>query len=438
MLTAPSPTEVTDLNRWRAASDAELLSGLEAARARGRQAQAAVAVISAEVARRSAPEAGHAGLAQRTGARTPEKLVARITGTSEREAREMVAAGRLTADAPPWLARVAEGVRDGSLSVGQATAISSGLGEPSARVAADDLQDAALRLAGEAATLDADRLARRAREERDALDAAGVVDRERELRSRRSLRWARLPDGMTSLRALLDPESAAVVTAALDAVTSPRRGGPRFVDADEVTRARDLQDDPRSTEQLALDALVHMVRAAVAVDDGRMLGQRQPTVRLHVRAEDLRAGSGAARLEGQAMPVSIATAERLMCAEGYLPLVIERDGSIDVGRAQRLFTARQRRALDAIWGGCAFPDCERPPSWTEAHHAIPWSQGGRSDVANGILLCRHHHLLIHDSGWSIDPPPRPGGRWRIRPPADDPLRRPATEITPRGALPAAS
>lgn len=383
MLAAPSPAEVADLARWRAASDAELLAGLEAARVRVRQAQAAVAVISAEVARRSAPEAGHAGLAQRTGARTPEKLVARITGTSEREAREMVTAGRLTADAPPWLAGVAEGVRDGSLSVGQAAAISSGLGEPSARVAADDLQDAAQRLAGEAATLDADRLARRAREERDALDAAGVVDQERELRARRSLRWSRLPDGMTSLRALLDPESAAVVTAALDAVTSPRRGGPRFVDADEVARAVELRDDSRSTDQLALDALVHMVRAAVAVDDGRMLGQRQPTVRLHVRADDLRRGHGAARLEGQAVPVSAATAERLLCAEGYLPIVVATDGSIDVGRAQRLFTARQRRALEALWGGCAFPDCERPPSWTEAHHAIPWSRGGRSDVSNG-------------------------------------------------------
>ncbi len=278
MLTTPSPVEVTDLARWRAASDAELLAGLEAARVRVRQAQAAVAVISAEVARRSAPEAGHAGLAQRTGARTPEKLVARITGTSEREARDMVTAGRLTAEAPLWLSGVAAGVRDGSLSVGQASAIATGLGEPSARVAADDLQDAARRLAGEAATLDADRLARRARDERDALDAAGVVDRERELRTRRSLRWTRLPDGMTSLRALLDPESAAVVTAALDAVTSPRRGGPRFVDADEVARAGALQHDARSTEQLALDALVQMVRAAVAVDDGRMLGQRQPTV----------------------------------------------------------------------------------------------------------------------------------------------------------------
>ena len=72
-----------------------------------------------------------------------------------------------------------------------------------------------------------------------------------------------------------------------------------------------------------------------------------------------------------------------------------------LGRSQRLFSAQQRIALAARDGGCRFPGCDRPPSFTEAHHITPWSRGGRTDVNDGILLCRHHHLLVHNNGWEI-------------------------------------
>ncbi|MBA2574657.1 MAG: HNH endonuclease, partial [Nocardioidaceae bacterium] len=62
------------------------------------------------------------------------------------------------------------------------------------------------------------------------------------------------------------------------------------------------------------------------------------------------------------------------------------------------------------------PGCNRPPSWTEAHHITPWSHGGPTDLANGCLLCGFHHRLIHQGEWpvvmatdcipDITPPPR--------------------------------
>ena len=59
---------------------------------------------------------------------------------------------------------------------------------------------------------------------------------------------------------------------------------------------------------------------------------------------------------------------------------------------------------------------------TEAHHIVPWSQGGRTDLANGILLCKFHHLLIHNNGWEIY---RVGTDYFLVPPKDvDPSQRP--------------
>ena len=46
-------------------------------------------------------------------------------------------------------------------------------------------------------------------------------------------------------------------------------------------------------------------------------------------------------------------------------------------------------------GGCVFPECDRPTAWCEAHHLTPWSHGGRTDVADGCLLCSFHHHLVH-------------------------------------------
>ena len=233
---------------------------------------------------------------------------------------------------------------------------------------------------------------------------------------------------------LFDPEAGALVSDALDIVTSPRRNGPRFVDDAEKARADAIVKDPRTTEQLAHDALVEMVRIAAGADPGRLFGSRKPAVRVHVDARDLERREGAGHLEGQTAAVSIATVERFACSDGYVPVIFTPDGPIDVGMTQRLFTPRQRIALAAIWGGCAHPDCDRPPSWCEAHHAIEWDRGGPTDIANGVLLCRFHHMLIHNMGWTIRPPDRPGGKWLMHPPPGRPGIHKPIELTSKSPI----
>jgi hypothetical protein len=430
--TALLTLEVPDLAGIEAVGDLELLEWTRQWGEARRIVDAGLARLGGQIQARSTLEHGHQGLAQRSGARTADALLSRVTGTSGPESRSIVAVGALM-DAPePWLAEVAGGVAAGEVSVGAAAAIATGLGAPSPEVAADDLADAAHRLTLEAALLPPEKIARRARELRDALDETGIADRERMLRDRRFLKLTPLPDGMTRLTGLLDPESAALVTDAVDLVTAPRRGGPRFVDPTEKSRAEAIVADARSTGQLVLDAVVEMIRIAGSADTGRVFGSRRPAVRVHVTLADLDRRDGAAKIEGQTSAVSIQTAERHICDSGYLPIVLDDTRALDLGRASRFHSAKQRTVLAAIWGGCAVPGCDRPPSWTEIHHPEEWGHGGPTSVANGIPLCRHHHMMIHNNGWNIvRRGAASGAEYWLNPPPDDPLNPDPLRLRPQ-------
>jgi hypothetical protein len=74
---------------------------------------------------------------------------------------------------------------------------------------------------------------------------------------------------------------------------------------------------------------------------------------------------------------------------------------IDVGRSKRVVSGPARRALNARDGHCRWPGCERPATWSAAHHVVHWIHGGGSELDNLILLCHRHHRMVHESGWQI-------------------------------------
>jgi hypothetical protein len=396
-MTSPALTAVA----VRELSDLELLDAQRSLAAERRDVDARAAVVAAEIAFRSRAELGHGGLAQRMGARTAERLVQQVTGASAHDAGALVRVGALPAESP-----LATALAAGGIGVDAADVIRSGLGE-----SAPD--DAVLSLIASASDLSVEKLAARAREVRAELDEDGIADREKYLRDRRFLRVSPVGDGMTRLSGLLDPESAAIVVAAYDGATSPRRGGPRFVDPDASAAADELVRDDRTTEQVALDAFVELIRLGGEADT-RVLPARRSPVRVLVTERDLARRAGSGQFEGQTAPVSVATVERHSCEAGIVPVIFDDTGRVvDIGREQRLYTARQRVGLAARDGGCLFPGCDRPPSWCEAHHIMPWSHGGRTDLADGVLLCRHHHLLVHNNGWRVQ---RSGAKYALIPP----------------------
>ena len=148
-----------------------------------------------------------------------------------------------------------------------------------------------------------------------------------------------------------------------------------------------------------------------------------PGVRLIVDDHAVRTATGFGVIEGHHDPVPLTVIDRALC-DGYLPLQFDDEGRcLDLGREKRLFSKRQKIALALRDGGCIDPDCDRPPSWTEAHHIDHWLRdGGRTDLADGILLCRRDHLRYHNQGWEIR---REGADyWLIPPPTIDPDQTP--------------
>lgn len=400
-------------------------------------------LVAGEVAHRSRHELGYDGLAQRTGFRTPEALVQHMTGSTARDASTLVQVGTMMIDADhtmpsdpsaevhePWLIAIGAAVRAGQLTIDVARAIRSGLGTPTSVVTIEHLAHAAGTLLSERHDLHADAFFRRARELRQDLDASEVAGNEAAIHAARAFRRYSRPGGLRRFVIDADLESGAYLDDVFDKLTAPRRGGVRFTSEDDKRWAALIATDERTVEQYAHDAFTELLRIGVEADlraaepgTRRTIGSHQPAVRVLVSADQLAARAGRGHIEGVDTPVSIATVERIACADGIAPIVFRGGVPLDLGRTQRLFTANQRIALSARDGGCRFGECDRPPEWCEAHHILYWERDrGRSDIDNGILLCRHHHMLIHNNGWEIE---RRDAEYLLVPPASvDPQRMP--------------
>ncbi|MGH3411967.1 MAG: DUF222 domain-containing protein [Marmoricola sp.] len=127
-------------------------------------------------------------------------------------------------------------------------------------------------------------------------------------------------------------------------------------------------------------------------------GGAATSLTVNVDLETLIRGLGTA-LTSTGERISAGEARRLACTAGIIPAVLGGASELlDHGRSQRLFSRSQRKALEIRDRSCRAEGCDVPAAWTEAHHTRPWSRGGGTDLADGVLLCPHHHHRAHDPG----------------------------------------
>lgn len=116
--------------------------------------------------------------------------------------------------------------------------------------------------------------------------------------------------------------------------------------------------------------------------------------------DDLDCADETCRIDGFG-GITGATAQRLACEALVSGIIKDESGDVlRLGRSKRLASRRQRMALSARDVGCQFPGCLARRG-CEAHHIRPWSQGGATDLDNLILLCRSHHIAVHEHGLRI-------------------------------------
>ena len=211
---------------------------------------------------------------------------------------------------------------------------------------------------------------------RHAIDAYSFNAEHVEQVENRSLKLSTWFDGSLLLSGVLD----SVGGAALRSVLEP------------LARKSGAHDD-RSRERRLADALVELATG----------GEQPAKIQVTSSVETLLGLVGAPAAEMEfSLPVSSKTIERLACDCSITRVLLNSESTvIDVGRSKRVVSEPGRRALKARDGSCRWPGCERPPSWSAAHHVVHWIHGGTTDLDNLILLCHRHHWMVHEGGWQI-------------------------------------
>ena len=319
-------------------------------------------------------------------------------------AREQVRVARRLLELP--LIRAAFG--RGELSYSQVRALS--------RVATPELEPDLLELA---------RYATAAQLERTLRAYRGVLERELSADDRahgeRYLVCEHDDDGSLLLRARLPAEEGALVLAALDAARDSLRAEPDAT-AEPSSEGRGVSAEAEAPPVSNASALLLMADTLLASGAAERSGGDSYQVIVHVDAGALSGEQedGACQLDdGQFLHPE--TARRLTC-DASVVRILERDGRpLSVGRRTRSVPPALRRALKTRDHCCRFPGCTQR-RFLHAHHIDHWAHGGATELTNLVQLCRFHHRLVHEGGYTLERCGR-GGELRFRRPDGRPLSR---------------
>jgi len=454
--------------------EASVVAGMGVVRDHRRALQAYELALAASIARFSDHTLGYQGLARRNGSATPAIFIQSVTGSSIEEATKLARLGQAVVDAEDSGVEqtpVAVAVVAGDISVDAADAIRRGLGHPDTAVTAEQLAAVAGELIDRAAAgagaMTPEALLKAARQARNDLDLDAV---ERGEKQRSMLRYVRVwkRDGMSGGSwALPDEDGGLEIYNAMKLLVAKKTNGPRFADVTKETPSLDSNDvvdsagpsdstpsgmpaavleDDRTPEHIMADGFAQIFHNGLTTNPSIVPGAGRAPVRVIVPANVLKnrvtngpeaTPAGSALLEETMTAISFNKLSEYLCEGGTTSILIDDHGRVlDAGREQRLFTRAQRTALGVRDGGCRHPGCDKPPSWCEAHHINYWAKdNGTTNIANGILLCRYHHMLTHNRDWQIIHDTH--GRYWLKPPKEQDPHQRLTEMPSNNPLIAA-
>ncbi len=227
------------------------------------------------------------------------------------------------------------------------------------------------------------------------VDAAGALAEANRAYERRYLHIGEPRDGLVHLDGVLDPEGGATLRTALQPFMKP------------------IKDEVRSYGQRSVDALMEVCRQG---SGGKRDGSgSRPQLIIRATLETLAGtkGAPAGELEGGGT-VPAETVQRYACDSALSRITGQNELDHELNHTSRTLPAPTRRALESRDRHCVFPGCSRPPIWCDGHHLVWWTRGGATALPNLALMCRPHHRLVHEGGWSLQ---RQKNEWHAAPPA---------------------
>ncbi len=231
-----------------------------------------------------------------------------------------------------------------------------------------------------------------------------LEDEERRARKTTSLTTRSHGDGTTTIRIRVPDATAGRLLTYLHAWTNPRKHADGATGDDPGdhagnTSGGDASAVPYSTRlgHAFCDLLEHLDPARLPRHGGTATA-----VVITMDFDTLIGGLGVATTS-TGHRITAGEARRLACTAGLVPAVLGGTSEVlDLGRSKRLYENGSRRAMDLRDQHCRAEGCDIPAAWCEAHHLIPWSRGGKTDLADGLLLCSHHHHRAHDDRYLHD------------------------------------
>ena len=219
----------------------------------------------------------------------------------------------------------------------------------------------------------------------------GIATLERQRRNTRLRTWVDRETGMWCLRGEFDPETGAIletrINTALEAL---------FHDTTPDTCPSDLIDKQHHLRALPL----------VSITAGKPSGQAgKIDMSILIDAKTLLDGVHDHSVIdcGLGIELPVETLRRMACYADITPIIVGADGiHLELQQTTRLANREQRRALRAMYKGCAIPGCCVTWDYIVIHHLKYFRNGGPTNIANLLPLCHKHHHLTHEGRWQLN------------------------------------
>lgn len=390
----------------------------------GRHIDTARILSAAEVTERSDWELGSAGLSMQFDYRHPRDFLQHITGTSRAEASKRMRLGEQTRMRPsmhgellePLLPNLAEAMRAGEVGVDAANTIVTTLkvSEHGSAATPENMAAAEAQMVDFAKRLDHDGVAICARQWRLGLDPDGIEPNYERIRERRDLIVGREHNGISPITINAAPPVRAMITALFEDPSSGANG-PRFMSEEDRERGTEISvdedgqlrtkiNDLRTLGQKQYDIFEGVLGLAVrAMQDGTVPTGTVAQVIATISLSELLAGKANGKLAGIEEIIPAKVIDQLVCDNGVYPIITDDTGfPLYHGTVKRFFTAAQRRAMIARDGDeCVGLGCHRKATLAQAHHVTFVSEGGKTDIDEGVLMCPACHHALHSDKFEL-------------------------------------